>query len=751
MPFPQHTFLSKEGDEDTVSNIEIMCNQESIPCVRKPTPIQIEDAHDKNTLPGIPQYLLNLLDNLGSSLYLSDSEAEPPQSQLLDLTEEAPLKSDTSMEEFLHFLQDEERSNLFSAEFIGDELKLTHPRHKHAISAQKESALPGGDIIVNLNTQAAHFTPDSKDLVRDIDLSEKHWLDALDIATLFPTSRTELRNDGANLAITKYVDCFQLPRILEGLSGALKFPSNFSEHSTKAHADNIYCSTENTRQSGEKASHIIAPADSFEVLFHRILFGSTPTDLYSVVLELMDLLERHLEIALASALLSEEQTSDKNVREETGSSDAMNEFSVQSERSQSDLESSTEFAFSPMYPLSSNSIGTINTSSFQKLAQPSFDVGEDSDDGVMKFVRTRKGPMPSAVLYNENLAKLKVQIKAKPNFRDMRVKSALEMDDEDGEVAGSLLSRRRGLQSKDKYRQYNEWNQITIDPYHIDIIQRSCMLASNVISSHINTSKSSSQQQNLTRDQEDSILRILLRGGRRVEAAEALALWNRPYSLYLLCIRVAASSNVICAGFNIDANNESCCDPRFPSMQSLSYYQNGRGQNNFLLDLNRKAACPLQGFASDISEWTTTYGRRWSFDTSCLDELNQLSEEPKLVEHSSWQSSDFGGMHGSSSSFATASSSSIGHGQEFVLGSTECDMDAFSAAQVRMLEAHQVFEKTLIYFLTREGEDGVEFLISLFDFRPLSLPIPTIASIYDKNAHISIKRACIWEKMIEKA
>eukprot|EP01036_Dinobryon_divergens_P025362 gene25362-33902_t len=752
-----------EEDSDNVLNVEIplhIIDKPDSVRVTKPTtvtaPVPVEEAQEK---PCMPQYLLNLLDNLGASLYLSDSDAKPPKSQLLDLTESAPaIPSDVSMEEFLQLLNSEESSNLFSDEFIGDELKLSHPRRKQSLTAtHKESALlPADENIVNMNTQALNFGPDSKELVRDIDLSEKHWLDALDIVTLFPTSRADL-GDGINLVISKYVDCFQLPRIIEGISGTLNFPASHGidrhEQSTRKPGDSsVYRTAVNPVQSCEmiNASYNITPVDSFEVLFHRILFGSAPADLFAVVLELMEMQERHMEIVLASASSNVQQKSDKkNISGENGDGNATNHFSEQSERLLSDLDSPSEFGFSPMYPRSSQATSNDNPTAFRKHYQPSFDVEEDSDDGFSSSTRTKKSPMPSALLYNENLLKSKAASKAKPNYRDLQVKNALGIDDDD-DGYGNVLPRRLSLQPKEKRQQ--QPNEVVVDPYHIDIIQRSCALAANVIASHVcTTSRSGVQQQNLARHQEDSLLRILLRGGRRVEAAEALALWNRPYSLYLLCIRVAASSNVICAGFNIDANNDSCFDPHVPSMQSLSYYQGGRGQHILLRDLARRAACPLERSANDISEWTTTYGRRWTFDTSCLDELNQLSEEPKPFEHSSWQSNDFGGMHGSSTSFASASSSSIGAGQEIGLGSIECDMDAFSPAQVRMMEAHQVFEKTLIYFLTREGDDSVEFLISLFDFRPLSLPIPTIASIYDKNAHVSIKRAGIWERMIEKA
>ena len=741
-------------------DLEIPLHINDKPYVKAPTPnevktvVSVDEACGK---PCIPQYLLNLLDNLGASLYMSDSDTKPIKSQLLDLTESAPaITSSTSMEELLQLLHNEESSNLFSDEFIGDELKLSHPRHKHSSTAarRESAALPADDNIVNMNTQAVNLlSPDSKELVRDIDLSEKHWLDALDIVTLFPTSRTEL-GDGINLAISKYVDCFQLPRLIEGISGAITFPPSHvmdsNERSARKPVDNsiMYRSTVSPIQSCEivHSSYYITPADSFEVLFHRILFGSAPADLYTVVLELMEMQERHMEIVLASASSLVKQDCDKkNIPGENGEGNGTNIFS--------DLESSSEFGFSPMYPLSSQPTSNENPTKVRKHYQPSFDVEEDSDDGFSSSsVRTKKGPMPSALLYNENLAKSKAPpSKAKPNnYRDLQVKSALGIDDDDDDDGdgNALPSRRHSSHPKEKHQQPNE---VVVDPYHIDVIQRSCTLVAIVIASTICAArKSGIQEQNLARHQEDALLRILLRGGRRVEAAEALALWNRPYNLYLLCIRVAASSNVLCAGFNIDANNDSCFDPRVPSMHNLSYYRDGRGQHNLLLDLARKAACPLEGSANDIPEWTTTYGRRWSFDTSCLDELNQLSEEPKQFEHSTWQSSDFGGMHGSSASFASASSSSVGAGQEIGLGSIECDMDAFSAAQVRMLEAHQVFEKTLIYFLTREGDDTVEFLISLFDFRPLSLPIPTIASIYDKNAHVSIKRAGIWEKMIEK-
>jgi len=150
----------------------------------------------------------------------------------------------------------------------------------------------------------------------------------------------------------------------------------------------------------------------------------------------------------------------------------------------------------------------------------------------------------------------------------------------------------------------------------------------------------------------------------------------------------------------------------------MPYYKHGRGQYSVRRDAIRSQSCPVLDpvEASSVPVWSASYGTRWAVNTSRLDLLTQRG--------------DGGG-------------NSI---EEY--GS--CGTEDFTAHQLRMLEAAIVFEKSLIYFLYRECDESVSFLISLFEFRPLSVPIPAIASIYDKYAPISIKRAGIWERMIAK-
>ena len=669
-----------------------------------------KDAEIRPAAQPISNYLLNLMHNMNASPFNDPIQGVPECPTTISARENIAL------EDVLSSLEHDATSSYFAVEFIFDELKLASkstnrklsigPNHKDELSQNQ-----GSDAISNLNIRSNSVPCEQHLDPHDIDLSCQHWLDSIDILTLAP-DRAQTPHS-STLAIAKYVDCFQLPRLIESLAPAIipvveeanintSTPQSEGLINKKAAANENLAWDQHRNHFSERKFDLL-PEESFEVLFARIFFGEEPEDLYEVVLVLAEGQERHAEAMLDASMPNQ------IVVDSSQSRDA-NNYSTPMDKKDSSLDSSySDLGISFSNDLAAKARDSLGNAKASVELGQFFDSPFEASDDLNATIGV--APTSSDDSGGVGIVKRRASLLEKSPLLESQGK--VTKGDR-----GSLSSGSQIVGWRDHHQ--SEAIMLEIDPYHCGVIQTGCALSANIISAF------SCDRAALSRGQQDSLLRILLRGGRRVEAADALTLWARSSSLYLLCIRVAASCNVLCGGFNIDASNESCFDPAYPSMKNLAYYRDGRGQNNFQRDFHRKLSYPLGDFVQNIhiADWTTTYGRRWAVDTSRLDEWNP----------SEWETSRKNGEAG----------------MEHNSSLTGCDIEDFSCAQVRMIEAHVVFEKTLIYFLERDSDSSVEFLISLFDLRPLSLPIPSIASIYDKHAHISIKRAGIWEKMTAK-
>ena len=321
-------------------------------------------------------------------------------------------------------------------------------------------------------------------------------------------------------------------------------------------------------------------SETLEVLFHCVLLGPSPLDLHTVVVGLMNMVARKTRSLLdaASANIIDQTNIADSPSQDTVSNgvklgaiterDALHmsssdldipphSFSSGDGPDDSPFSSSAKKYFENDFEvdLQSSSEFPRDTALYSKGKpnnKKSFEV-HSINKGVVKARASRfESPPISSSRHHSNLNHLHILHDLNKMLRD---------DDEDlSELPNYCTSFSQSRQrngnrlTSDGENVNTGLNEVIPDPHHIPVIQRCCYLACGFISLHVTqySNASVSSQQNakglgfsLNTTQQDALLHILLRGGRRIEAVEALAMWGRSVSLFALCVRVAASSNVI--------------------------------------------------------------------------------------------------------------------------------------------------------------------------------------------------------------